>query len=283
MSTACRPCVYSSVLLPLSTFPRQARAIRTCPPQSSSRIPKLVVRSTPESAAQIAALLAGEHDRHRRPQRNRGFGRAWKCGYPTLDPTVDVIGRVAAAGSGPGGLGRRGGNSDLLSLRAVGRSATPAFPKRMVPSRWTCSKTPCGPRASRRSTSTTTSPPAYATTCRDLTAAARATEGRRALVVWKLDRLGRNLAHLVNTVQDLSTRGVAHRDTSVSELCRELGIRPVTLYRYVGPQEQLREQGEKVLTSPCARPRSPGLCPARSPPPPFPAAAAPTSPPVPRS
>ena len=54
------------------------------------------------------------------------------------------------------------------------------------------------------------------------------------LVVWKLDRLGRNLAHLVNTVQDLSTRGVAHRDTSVSELCRELGIRPVTLYRYVG-------------------------------------------------
>ena len=77
--------------------------------------------------------------------------------------------------------------------------------------------------------------------------------------------------HLVNTVQDLSARGVglqvlagqgaggrkdgrkfalskaqvrlaqaamAHRDTSVSELCRELGIRPVTLYRYVGPQGQ---------------------------------------------
>ena len=124
------------------------------------------------------------------------------------------------------------------------------------------------------------------------------------LVVWKLDRLG-NLAHLVNTVQDLSARGVglrvlagqgaqidtttaagrlvfgiftalaeferelirertvaglkgrprarvrkggrkfalskaqvrlaqaamAHRDTSASALCRELGIRPVTLYR----------------------------------------------------
>ena len=142
------------------------------------------------------------------------------------------------------------------------------------------------------------------------------------LVVWKLDRLGRNLAHLVNTVQDLSTRGVglrvlagqgaqidtttaggrlvfgifaalaeferelirertvaglkaarargrrggrkfaltkaqvrlaqaamAHRDTSVSALCRELGIRPVTLYRYVGPQGELREQGQKVLAS----------------------------------
>ena len=29
------------------------------------------------------------------------------------------------------------------------------------------------------------------------------------LVVWKLDRLGRNLAHLVNAVQDLSARGGA--------------------------------------------------------------------------
>ena len=34
-----------------------------------------------------------------------------------------------------------------------------------------------------------------------------------------------------------------------SEICRELGIRPVTLYRYVGPQGQLREQGEKVLAT----------------------------------
>ena len=31
------------------------------------------------------------------------------------------------------------------------------------------------------------------------------------LVVWKLDRLGRTLAHLVNTVQNLSTRGVGLR------------------------------------------------------------------------
>ena len=31
------------------------------------------------------------------------------------------------------------------------------------------------------------------------------------LVVWKLDRLGRNLVHLVNTVQDLSGRGVGLR------------------------------------------------------------------------
>ena len=67
------------------------------------------------------------------------------------------------------------------------------------------------------------------------------------LVVWKLDRLGRNLAHLVHTAQDLSARGVGLRvlagqgvqvDTTVSALCTQLGIKPVTLYRYVGPQGQ---------------------------------------------
>ena len=157
---------------------------------------------------------------------------------------------------------------------------------------------------------------------RGLDSCLRALRKGDVLVVWKLDRLGRNLAHLVNTVQDLSARGVglrvlagqgaqvdtttaagrlvfgifaalaeferelirertlaglkaarargrkggrkfalskaqvrlaqaamAHRDTSVSELCRQLGIRPVTLYRYVGPQGQLREQGQKVLAS----------------------------------
>ena len=137
------------------------------------------------------------------------------------------------------------------------------------------------------------------------------------LVVWKLDRLGRNLAHLVNTVQDLSARGVGLRvltgqgaqiDTTAAgrlvfgifaalaeferELIRERTLaglksaRPQgrqevrvvespgaagpgrdgpprhlrggtvqrtryqagdALYRYVGPQGQLREQGEKVL------------------------------------
>ena len=32
---------------------------------------------------------------------------------------------------------------------------------------------------------------------------------------------------------------MAHRDTAASALCRELGIRPVTLYRYVGPQRSV--------------------------------------------
>ena len=140
------------------------------------------------------------------------------------------------------------------------------------------------------------------------------------LVVWKLDRLGRSLKHLVDTVQSLSDRDVglkvlsgqgaqidtttpsgrmmfgifatlaeferelirertmagltaarargrkggrrfalskaqvrlaqaamAKRDTSVSELCKELGIKPVTLYRYVGPDGTLRDYGRRGL------------------------------------
>ena len=38
-----------------------------------------------------------------------------------------------------------------------------------------------------------------------------------------------------------------NRNTTMSDLCWELGVRPVTLYRYVGPRAQLREQGRKVL------------------------------------
>lgn len=142
------------------------------------------------------------------------------------------------------------------------------------------------------------------------------------LVVWKLDRLGLNLRHLVNTVQGLCKRGVGikvltgqgaiidtatvggkivlgvfaalsefdrdmirertkagleaarargrrggrkfvlsqaqvryaqaamgRNETVVGELCRELGVARATLYRYVGPNGDLRDYGRRVLSS----------------------------------
>jgi len=142
------------------------------------------------------------------------------------------------------------------------------------------------------------------------------------LVVWKLDRLGRNLKHLINTIDDLNKRNIGfkvlsgqgvnidtttsagkmmfsifgafaeferdlirertmaglqaarargkkggrkfqltkaqvrlaqvamqNRDTSVAKLCKELRITRPTLYRYVGPNGELREFGEKVLNN----------------------------------
>ncbi len=140
------------------------------------------------------------------------------------------------------------------------------------------------------------------------------------LVVWKLDRLGRNLRHLVNTIHDLIERKIgfrvlsgqganidtttaggrlvfgffaalaeferelirertmaglssarargrtggrpytmtpaklrlaqaamAQRDTTVGDLCKELGITRQTLYRFVDPKGELRADGIKLL------------------------------------
>ena len=94
------------------------------------------------------------------------------------------------------------------------------------------------------------------------------------LVVWKLDRLGRDLRHLVNTVHDLTTPGIGLKvltgqgaavdtttpakirlamaamgkpETNVTALCAELGISRQTLYRHVSPEGALRSDGEKLL------------------------------------
>jgi DNA invertase Pin-like site-specific DNA recombinase len=140
------------------------------------------------------------------------------------------------------------------------------------------------------------------------------------LILWKLDRLGRDLRHLVNTVHDLTARGVGLKvltgqgaaidtatpsgklvfgifaalaeferaliaertvaglasarargrtggrpykmtaaklrlamaamgqpETTVGELCRELGVTRQTLYRHVSPTGALRPDGTKLL------------------------------------
>ena len=41
-----------------------------------------------------------------------------------------------------------------------------------------------------------------------LVACLKALRACDTLIVWKLDRLGRNLRHLVNTIHDLSSKGV---------------------------------------------------------------------------
>ena len=157
-----------------------------------------------------------------------------------------------------------------------------------------------------------------------LDACLKALRSGDTLIVWKLDRLGRSLRHLVAIADDLSTRGVglrvltgegaqidtttpagrvvfgifavlaeferelirelirkrtraglaaarargrkggrkfaltkaqvrlaqaamAKRDTSVAQLAAELGVKPVTLYRYVGPNGELRPHARHVL------------------------------------
>jgi hypothetical protein len=42
---------------------------------------------------------------------------------------------------------------------------------------------------------------------------------------------------------------MAKRDTKVGDLCKELGVTRQTLYRFVGPKGELREDGRKLLDS----------------------------------
>jgi transposase-like protein len=43
---------------------------------------------------------------------------------------------------------------------------------------------------------------------------------------------------------------MANRDASVAHLCKELGIKPVTLYRYVDPNGNLRDHAVRALATP---------------------------------
>ena len=45
----------------------------------------------------------------------------------------------------------------------------------------------------------------------------------------------------------LAQAAMAQRDTSVSDLCKELEVERVTLYRYVDPKGELRDYGKRVL------------------------------------
>lgn len=45
----------------------------------------------------------------------------------------------------------------------------------------------------------------------------------------------------------LAQASMKNKDTNVSELCRELGVSRQTLYRYVGPDGNLRDYGKQVL------------------------------------
>jgi DNA invertase Pin-like site-specific DNA recombinase len=83
------------------------------------------------------------------------------------------------------------------------------------------------------------------------------------LVVWKLDRLGRDLRHLVNIVHDLTERGIGLKvltgqgaaiDTTTAsgklvfgDLCTELGISRQTVYRHVSTTGDLRPDGQRLL------------------------------------
>jgi DNA invertase Pin-like site-specific DNA recombinase len=153
-----------------------------------------------------------------------------------------------------------------------------------------------------------------------LDACIKALRAGDTLVVWKLDRLGRDLRHLVNLVGDLTKRGIGLKvlagegasvdtttangrlifaifaglaefereliverttaglaaarargrsggrpfkmtpaklrlaqaamgkpETKVVELCIELGIARQTLYRFVGPKGELRNDGQRML------------------------------------
>ena len=47
----------------------------------------------------------------------------------------------------------------------------------------------------------------------------------------------------------LAQSAMGNKDTIVSELCKELKVTRATLYRYIGPNGELRKHGKTILNS----------------------------------
>jgi hypothetical protein len=78
----------------------------------------------------------------------------------------------------------------------------------MAPGPPACGATPCWPPAWSPRPCTRTRPPAIPATTPHLAACLKALRDGDTLLVWKLDRLGGDLGHLVNIVHEFTERGV---------------------------------------------------------------------------
>lgn len=59
-------------------------------------------------------------------------------------------------------------------------------------------------------------------------------------------KVGRKFA-LTKAQVRFAQAAMAQRDTSISDLCKELGIERVTSYIYVDPNGELRDYGKRVI------------------------------------
>ncbi len=83
-----------------------------------------------------------------------------------------------------------------------------------------------------------------------LAACLKALRDGDTLVVWKLDRLGRNLHHLVNTVHDLTARGVGLKvltgqGAAIDTTIRRAEARPPRPSLVLARSASLANQGER--------------------------------------
>ena len=62
-------------------------------------------------------------------------------------------------------------------------------------------------------------------------------------------RKGGRKFKLTKTQVRMAQAAMANRDTSVAELCKELSVKPPTLYRYVDPNGKLRKTGKQVINA----------------------------------